>query len=114
MTQDQVIILLLKITLISGVISIAAFVAVYWRLAPWWRNQIGRTLVVKDVLLILIMIPTILSLFFQFNRLTSHIAAWLDVVLFGLITPVMIWRAVVWVRIHRGKAGAGTGEPDGR
>jgi hypothetical protein len=50
-------------------------------------------------------VPTVLSLFFQFSRLTSHVAAWIDVVLFGTLTPVMLWRTLVWQRVHRSRNG---------
>ena len=104
MTQDQMILLLLKIILIADVVSIVAFVADYTRLAPWWRNPIGRTIVVKDILLVLVLIPSVLSLFFTFSRLSSHIAAWVDVVLLGSLAPVMLWRIVVWRRVQAAKA----------
>ena len=103
MSQDQWILLLLKIVLICGVASVALFVAEYtWRTkGAAWKNAIGRTLLWKDVLLIACLLPSILSLFFSFSRITSHIAAWVDVVLFGLLTPVMLWRVAVFERIHR-------------
>lgn len=103
MNEDQWIVLLFKVVLITDVIAVIAFVVQYWRLAPWWRNQIGRTIVVKDILLAACLIPSIMSLFFKFSRLTSHVAAWIDLALFGLIAPVMCWRIIVWQRIHRDK-----------
>lgn len=109
MTQDQLMILLYRIVLVADLLSITAFVVTYTRLAPWWRNQIGRTLVIKDLLLILILIPSILSLYFQFNRLTSHVASWLDLVFLGALTPVMIWRIWIWIKFHRGESSA---DPD--
>lgn len=45
MSQDQLIILLLKIGLIAGLVSIALWACVYTRLARWWQNPVGRTLV---------------------------------------------------------------------
>lgn len=110
MTQDQVIILLLKIVLVADVLSIAAFIAVYQRLAPWWKNPIGRTIVIKDILLLMVLLPSVLSLFLQFNRLTSHIAAWLDIGLFALLAPVMVWRCAVWIKIYRQKEAKSEGE----
>ena len=103
MSQDELILLLFKIVLIADVISVAGFVALYWKLSQgaMWRNEIGRTIAVKDILLIACLLPSILSLFAHFNRLTSHIAAWVDVVLFGALTPVMLWRIAVWRRIHK-------------
>lgn len=99
--MSHVLTLALRIVLISGVVSIAVFVGQYTRLAPWWRSPVGRTIVVKDILLVLVFIPSILSLFFQFSRFTLTVAAWIDVVLLGLVTPVMLWRAWIWERIHR-------------
>jgi hypothetical protein len=101
MTQDQLIILCLKIGLVSGFMAIAIWVAVYSRLAKWWTSPIGRTLVIEAALIAGLFVPQILSLFFNLNRLDSRIAAWTDVVLIGAVTPVMMWRSAVWVRLHR-------------
>lgn len=105
MNQDEWLLLLFKIILVADVLAIALFVAQYWWLTrgAMWHNEIGRTIVVKDILLILCLLPSIMSLFFTFNRLTSHIAAWVDVALFGLLAPVMLWRVRVWQRIHNTK-----------
>lgn len=103
MSQDQWIILLFKIVLLADLAALAAFIGLYTAWAPWWRNPIGRTIVVKDVLLALALLPSVLSLFFHFSRLTSHVAAWCDVATFGLIGPVMVWRCAVWRKIVRGR-----------
>ena len=100
MTQDQTIILLYRIAEFFAIGSIILFVAVYWRLAPWWRNPIGRTIVVKDLALLLALIPGVLSLFFDFNRVTSRIAAWFDLVCIVSIGVIMLWRTVVWIKVH--------------
>ena len=99
MTQEQAIILCLKIGLIAGFASIAVWTAVYSRLAQWWRHAIGRTLVIEAVLIAGLFVPQILSLFFNLNRLDSRIAAWSDVALIGLVTPVMLWRTIVFLRM---------------
>jgi hypothetical protein len=106
MTQDQILILLFKTTLIAGAASFAAFIAIYTKLAPWWRDQLGRTIVIKTALLLAAYIPSILSLFFTFNRLSSHIAAWFDVSIFALIAAVMGWRIVVWLKVYRTRKGS--------
>lgn len=108
MTQEQAIIPAFKVVEVSGLVTIAAFVTCYTRWAAWYRNAIGRTIVIKDLLLVIAFIPSVLSLFLNFSRLTSHIAAWSDIAMIGLISPVMIWRIVVFGRIHRnGKRGDG-------
>jgi hypothetical protein len=101
MSQGQWIILLLRIVLIAGFVSLLAWIADYTRMAPWWTNPIGRTLVTKTAVIAALLIPTTLSLFLNLNRTTSNIVAWLDVVLIGLVTPVMLWRIVVFRKIHK-------------
>lgn len=101
MSQEQAIILLFKIGAIAGFASIITWVAVYTRLAKWWRNPIGRTLVAKSLLLAGLLVPTIMSLFFHFNRLTSYVAGWVDVALICAIAPVMAWRTVVWLKVGK-------------
>ena len=100
MTQEQWIILAFKIALIADVAAVLAFIADYTRLAAWWLNPFGRTFVIKDFLLVLAFTPSIMSLFFKFNRLTSVIAAWFDVAIFAGIAVVMVWRIVVFERAH--------------
>ena len=100
MTQDDAIVLAFKVVEIASVVTIAAFILCYSRWAPWFRNPIGRTIVLKDFALILVLLPSILSIFFSFNRLTSHIAAWFDVGSLALVPIIMIWRIFVFRKIH--------------
>lgn len=112
MTQDAWIILAFKVVLLSGFISLVTWVVIYTRLTHWgaWKDPIGRTLMAKSLLLALVLVPSILNLFFSFDRFTSHVAGWIDVVLIGAITPVMMWRSLVWLRVGReGGPGASTG-----
>lgn len=103
MSQDQWIIFCLKVGLVSGFLSLTQWIGVYTRLTRGgaWRNPIGLTLIFKTLLIAGLFIPQILSLFFQLNRLDSHIAAWTDVALIGLVTPVMLWRTLVFVKLDR-------------
>lgn len=88
----------LKISLICGLVSLIGWVVLYSVLAPWWRNPIGRTLVAKTVLVAALLVPSLLALFFpHINRV---VAEWTDLVLISLITPVMIWRSAVWMRMY--------------
>ena len=101
MSQEQLIILLFKITLIADEAAIVAFIVIYTLFAKWWKNIIGRSIVLLDGLLGLAFLPSIISFFFHFSRLTSRIAGWVDLGIFALIAGVMIWRSVIWIRIHR-------------
>jgi hypothetical protein len=110
--QDQVIILCLKAALIAGFASLVAWVAVYHVLTrgSWRRNPIGRTLVVKSLLIAGLFVPTALGLFFQLNRFDSRIVAWTDVVLIGAVSPVMCWRCIVFAKLGR-EDKSGDGKP---
>ena len=101
MTQDAVILLCFKVVEVTSVVAILAFIACYSRWAAWLRNPIGRTIVLKDIALVLVLIPSILSIFVDFNRLTSHIAAWFDVGSFALVPVIMVWRTFVFWKIHK-------------
>jgi hypothetical protein len=104
-TQDSWILLLLRILLIGDVLSIAVFIGVYWVLADWWRHPIGRTIVIKDFLMLMLLVPSILTMFIHFTRTAIHFVAWVDVCLFALLIPVMAWRSAVWISIHRAGQG---------
>ena len=101
MSQASWLILAFKVVEVASVLTIAAFVAYYTKVADWWAHPVGRTIVLKDLALILVLIPSILSIFFHFNRLSSYIAAWFDVASFALVPVIMVWRIVVWRKIHK-------------
>lgn len=89
----------LQVVLISGFCSLVMWVVVYTLLAPWWRNPIGRTLVAKTVLIAALLVPTTIGLYFPH---INHVAwTWVDIVLIGLITPVMLWRTIVWLKLYK-------------
>lgn len=101
MSQEQWIVLCFKVVEVASVVTIAAFIACYSLWAKWRSSAIGRTIVYKDIALILVLLPSILSIFINFNRLTSHIAAWFDVGSFALVPAIMVWRIAVFRQIHR-------------
>lgn len=103
MSQEQWILLAFKVVEVSSVVTILAFTACYtwWTGAKCWTNPIGQTIVYEGLAIILILVPSILSIFFSFNRLSSHIAAWFDVGSFALVPAVMCWRTFVFGKIHR-------------
>jgi hypothetical protein len=101
MTQDQWQILAFKVALIAGFCSLAGWIVLYSLLADWLHNPIGRTLVAKTALIAALFIPTSLSLFFSLNRLDSRLVGWIDFGLIALVTPVMCWRCLVWVKLSR-------------
>lgn len=103
MTQDGAILLAFKVVEVASVVTITAFVGCYtwWTRGKCWTNPVGQTIVLKDIALVLVLIPSLLSIFVNFNRLTSHIAAWFDVASFAMVPVIMVWRIVAWRKIHQ-------------
>lgn len=101
MTSPSLLILLTKIMLIADIVAIVVFVADYSRLAPWWRNPVGRTIVIKDLLLLGVISLVVLSVFFRFSRLTSLVASWIQIAELGGMAVVVLWRVVVFEQLDR-------------
>lgn len=102
MTQDHLLLLLFRISTIAVDVCTLAFIITYTKLAPWWKSVIGRTIVWKDIALLMAFIPATLSLFFEFNRFSSRVSSWIDIADFFAIAGIMLWRIRIWIRTHRG------------
>lgn len=103
MTPDHWQILAYKVVLIAAFVSLVSWVVIYTRLTHGaaWRNPVGRSLLVKTSLIAAVIIPSTLSVFLDLSRRSSVIVGWVDVALIGLVTPVMLWRSAVWIRLAR-------------
>ena len=102
--MNTLLLTLFKIAEVAAIVAILRFVIVYSRLEPWWRNPIGRSIVYKDIALMLALLPALLSLFLDLNRLTSQIIGWFDLACITAIAVLMFWRTEVWKRTARRSA----------
>lgn len=102
MTQDQWVVLAFRVVLIAAEAGAVLFAGVYTFLARWHKNPVGKSVVIVDALLGAGLLPSILSLFLQFNRLTSRVSAWLDVAIFGIMAAGLLHRAALWPKLHYG------------
>ena len=93
------------------------FIVTYTFLAPWWRNQIGITLVALDAIIAVVTLPGTLSLLFHVTAGAWY--TWFALGAFTLTPAVIGWRTwilvvvnhrkFVWPWQHRGRpAGGGT------
>lgn len=105
MSQDALLLLLFKITLIAGEAAALLWVAVYSYLANWRANPIGATVTRFALYLAAVYVPSILSLFFHLNRQTSRAAGWFDIAVFAVIAAELLHRIPLWVRMHMDKDG---------
>jgi hypothetical protein len=93
----------IKVGLITGFISLVLWVQVYTKLTKGgaWRNPLGLTFIIKSLLLAALFMVVALSTFVNLGPRTSQIVGWVDAVLIGSVTPVMLWRTVVFLRLDR-------------
>ena len=115
MTQAQLIVLLLKIFLISGFVSLAGWVALYTWLTGGqnWRTPVGQTLVIKSMLVAATFLVVALGAFFPWFGRHPLVTGWIDVVLIGGVTPTMLLRSATWLRLHRAGHLAGESRDSG-
>lgn len=106
MTQDQWLVLALKAVLIADLLSLAGFAGQYQRLTrgAWRRDPIGSSLMQETFALLGVVGLTTASVFFQFNRLDSRGAAWIQIGLLGWVAWVLGSRIVVFQRAKNGPA----------
>lgn len=107
MSQEQALMLCLKVVLISGETASLLWVAVYSYLARWWArgNPVGGTVVRLALYLAALLVPSILSLFLHLNRNTSLAAGWFDVTVFAVVAVELFRRVPLWVKLHMDKDG---------
>ncbi len=80
---------------LAATASFLLFVVQYTLTSPWWRDRVGTTIVVKDIVLLGILVPACVLVFRQ-HAISPFAYAWIDIFVLGGATLVMCWRCVVW------------------
>lgn len=88
-----------RIVIAEDLAAIIAFIVQYSVLAKWWRNPIGATIVVKDLLIVVVLAANAIEVFAP----PSLALEWVVVLITGLIGPVMVWRMAVFASYHRSR-----------
>lgn len=69
-------------------------VSLFW---PWWKTDLGWTIVLKTACIAALLLPANLSIVFGINVMTPA-WQWTGAVLLGLVALIVLWRQVViWV-----------------
>lgn len=87
---------LFQFVIVFTIVANLIFLAGYTWLQPWWRDSIGITIAIESFLIIFALVPSALSLFLHFNRLTSVVSGWFDVGDIFLVGAVILWRAIAF------------------
>lgn len=79
----------------SGVAFIIA-VSLFW---PWWKSQLGWTIIAKTVTLSLAVLPAMLMYWFGIG--TPRWLMYVSILALWAIPPILAWRAIVLWRVQR-------------
>lgn len=93
----------LRIALVVAVSGPLVFAADYTRLTrgACWRDPIGQTIVIKDLLLALSLAPLLLAAFFHLSAFGSEVGAWILIGFLFLAGLTVYWRVIVFEREAR-------------
>jgi hypothetical protein len=93
-----------KTCLLFAFLTTFLFILQYTFIAPWWTEPLGRTIVIKDIALLMAFSLGIMSLFFHINILTRpDVSLGIASGIYFLIGVIMVWRMTVWNRIFRSR-----------
>jgi PAS domain S-box-containing protein len=100
---------LYRVIVIADLVAIYAYIGIYTLLQPWWQSRIGRSLVFKDLALSIPLLLTVISLFFQFSRLTTKVASGVDAGALAAIAAFLLARSDIWISEHAARTRGHTG-----
>jgi hypothetical protein len=75
-------------------------VSLYW---PWWKNDLGRSIVSKSIAMALVFLFPALHLMFDGEFRTAPYQ-WFELACFALVPVIFVWRAVAIWRLQRNGA----------
>jgi len=80
-------------------IAFIAGVSLFW---PWWRDQLGWSIIAKTAALSVVLLPAMLFIWFGPNAFTSaRWLSWFATWALFLVPAALVWRFVVIFRIQR-------------
>lgn len=85
----------------TGFILMLLFIIQYTFLGKWWKNPIGRTIVVETVAILLVLFPSILHAYFGVTTRDSAGFAWYTLVSFSMIPFIFLGRIISFELIRR-------------
>lgn len=85
-----------------AVLSVVVFIGTYTKLAPWWRDSIGLTLVLAEFFVLALFVSIFLHI--VLIPAFSDVPIWVSIVDLFITTGIIcvnFWRTVVMVRLAR-------------
>ena len=99
--QARVSLIVIQVIFYSG-FAAPAVMATFW---PWWRSELGWSIVAKTLALTLALLPAMLIYWFGFNTFTdSRAMQWFSICALAAVPVIVWWR--VWVIFKAQRDGA--------
>lgn len=98
MTQAQLVADLTADVVLAAFVASVAFIVLYTALAPWWRTDIGRALVMLDAGVALTLGPSVAYRFLGFKVADTLGFSWYFLVTLTMVAGAIIWRTVIMTR----------------
>lgn len=83
---------------VAALASLTLFIALYWLLAPWWRNPAGRALMVMTAGFWLVTVAQVLRHPFGMSTADSAPFGWFQAAAVTVAITGILWIATVLVR----------------
>jgi hypothetical protein len=99
-TQAQLVADLTSDVVMAAFAASVLFIVTYTALAPWWRSQIGRSLIVLDTGLALVLAPSVLHRLLGVTLTTSLGFAWYYLASLALVAGSTLWRTWIVARVQ--------------
>jgi hypothetical protein len=98
----QVINVLSDVVAVTAGLSALVFIATYTKLAPWWRDSIGLTLVLAEAFIFALFVSIFLHIILipVFNDVPVWVSI-VDMFIAGGVAGVNFWRCAVWIKAAR-------------
>lgn len=81
-------------------ISVILFVIQYTLSAPWYTDPLGRTIIIKDIARLFLLVPSCIMLAWR-SALTPLESQTVGLISVFRVAATMTWRSVVWWKIQR-------------
>ena len=95
MTQQLAAEIAIQAIFYTSVLFVAA-VSAFW---PWWRSQLGVTIIAKTLCLTVAVFPAMLTYWSGYHP--PHWVSYAAIYALWLIPPILVWRAVVLWQVQR-------------
>lgn len=82
---------------IAAAAAIFLFVIQWTASSRWWRDDLATTFVLKDLLMLLVMVPLVLTVWFP--HINFQFLEWCYLISMCGITVVVLWRMVVMYHV---------------